>query len=120
MSAFLLCCYNVVVGRLIQMEGVMDKAAIFTYITKRNALRRGNGLPALNFHTEYAHEIAIARQRTYRSFCDDHGDERETIRLEVLAELRLRYGPNFGTGMGGRWMVGRLTHQRFVRHIASK
>lgn len=98
----------------------MDKAEIFTSIINRNALRISNGLPALDIHAEYAHQIAIAKQRDFQSFCDQHADEREAIRLEVLAELRLAHGPHFGAGMGGRWMVGRLTHQRFVAHIAEK
>jgi hypothetical protein len=62
---------------------------------------------------------AVAKQRAYQAFCDRHTDEREAIRLEVLAELRLEHGPDFGTGMGGRWTVGRLTHQRFAAHIGS-
>jgi hypothetical protein len=100
--------------------GMVDKAEIFTSVTKRNALRTANGLPPLDVRAEYAREISIAEQRAYQAFCDRHGDEREVIRQEVLAELRLKHGPDFGTGMGGRWMVGRLTHQRFVRHIAGK
>jgi hypothetical protein len=99
---------------------VTDRAEIFTSITKRNALRTANGLPPLDIRREYAHQVAIAAQRAYQAFCDQHGDEREVIRQEVLAEWRLKHGPDFGTGMGGRWMVGRLTHQRFVRHIAAK
>jgi hypothetical protein len=99
---------------------VTDRAEIFTSVTKRNALRTANGLLPLDIRAEYDHEVAVARQRDYQAFCDRHADEREAIRLEVLAELRLQHGPDSGTGMGGRWMVGRLTHQRFVAHIAEK
>jgi hypothetical protein len=99
---------------------VTDRAEIFTLVTKRNALRTANGLPPLDIRAEYAHQVAIAKQRAYQSFCDRHADEREAIRQEVLAELRLEHGPDFGTGMGGRWMVGRLTNQRFTAHILAK
>lgn len=97
-----------------------DKAGIFTTITRRNALRTANGLPRLDIHAEYAHQVAVAKERAYQSFCDRHVDEREAIRQEVLAELRLEHGSDFGTGMGGRWMVGRVTQRRFVAHIAEK
>jgi hypothetical protein len=100
-------------------EDMVGKAEIFASITKRNALRIANGLPPLNIHAEYDHQVAVARQRDFRAFCDEHIGEREVIRLEVLAELRGEHGPNFGTGMG-RWLVGRLTHQRFVAYIAEK
>jgi hypothetical protein len=115
------------VGRLVAaymrpalQEVIMDKAAIFADVTRRNALRRANKLPPLDIRAEYDHQVAVAKQRDYQAFCDRHADEREAIRLEVLAELRLQNGPDFGTGMGGRWMVGRLTHQRFVAHIAEQ
>ena len=98
----------------------MDKGAIFTAITKRNALRTANGLPALNIHSEYARQVAIAKQRDYRALCDQHADEREAIRHKVLAELRLEHGPDFGTGFGGRWIVGRLTQRRFAAYIAQR
>jgi len=102
------------------MKDMTDKAGIFTIITRRNALRIANGLPPLDVHAEYAHQVAVAKQRDYQAFCDRHVDEREAIRQEVLADLRLERGPDFGTGMGGRWLVGRLTHQRFAAHIAAK
>ncbi len=97
----------------------MDKAAIFADVTKRNALRRANGLPPLDIQVEYAHQVAIATQRDYGAFCDQRADKREAIRQGVTAELRLQHGPDFGSGMGGRWMIDRLTHQRFVAHIAA-
>lgn len=99
---------------------VTNRAEIFTAITKRNALRTANGLPRLGFRAEYAHQVAVAKQHDYQAFCDRHADEREAIRQEVLAKLRLEHGPDFGTGMGGRWMVGRLTYQRFVAHILAR
>ena len=83
-----------------------DRAEIFTLVTKRNALRTANGLPPLDIRAEYDHKVAVAKQLDYRAFCDRHADEREAIRLEVPAELRLQHGSDFGTGMGGAgWWV---------------
>lgn len=98
----------------------MDKAAIYSELVRRNALRKANGLPLLNLTTEYAHAVAGAAQRGFRALCDRHADEREAIRLEVLAELREKHGPDFGMGFGARWILGRQTHQRFAAYIAEK
>ena len=95
----------------------MDKAAIFTDLTCRNALRKAHGLPLLDIRAEYAHQIWIAKQRDYRAICDEHADEREAIRRQVLAEYRARPGADFGSGMGGRLVVGLRTNKRFAIHL---
>jgi hypothetical protein len=95
----------------------MDKAAIFTEATGRNALRRAHGLPLLNVRAEYDHAVAVAAQRDYQALCDEHADEREVIRQEVLAEFRGRFGPGFGQTMGGRWAIGEVTRRRFCAHM---
>src|SRR5277367_4397797 len=91
----------------------MDRAAIFTEILKRNELRRANLLPRLDVRAEFARQVALVRQQEYYARCDEHAEEREVIRLEVLAELRAKHGANFGHTMGGRWAVGHLTWKRF-------
>lgn len=98
----------------------MDKAAIFTDLTRRNALRKANGLPPLDVHAEYEHEVSVARRRDYRSACDDHADEREAIRQQVIAGYQEKLGPQFGQTMGGRWAVGQLAHKRFATLMADK
>ncbi len=92
---------------------MIDKAAIFHAITKRNALRRTHGLPPLDVAAEYRHEVLIAKQREHQARCDAHADDREAIRQEVLAELRAQHGASFGLSIGGRWAVGLLTRKRF-------
>jgi hypothetical protein len=91
----------------------MDRAAIFADVTRRNALRRANGLPPLEIRTEYEHQVAVAAQADFRAFCDRHAGEREAIRQAVLSELRVRYGADFGNTMGGRWAIGEFTRRRF-------
>ena len=98
----------------------MDKAAIFTDVTHRNALRKANGLPLLDVHVEYAHEVSVTCQRDYRAACDDHADEREAIRQQVIAEYREHLGSQFGQTTGGRWAVGQLAHKRFTTLMAHK
>ena len=109
-------------GRLAGLirNGMMDKAAIFTNLTRRNALRKANGLSLLDVHAEYAHEVSIAVQQDYRAACADHADERDAIRQQVLVEYRGKYGPQFGQTMGGRWVIGHLTHKRFTALMAEK
>jgi hypothetical protein len=92
----------------------MDKAAIFTDLTRRNALRKAHGLPLLDLRTEYVHQVWIGRREEYWTACDEHADEREAIRRQVLAEYRERYGPNFPSTTGGHWAVGLRTSKRFA------
>lgn len=49
---------------------------------------RENGLPTIDVRAEYARQVALASHQYYRARCDEHADEREVIRLEVLAKLR--------------------------------
>lgn len=98
----------------------MDRAAIFADVTRRSALRKANGLPLLDVRAEYAHQVAIAGQREYHAACDDHADEREAIRQQVLVEFQDKYGPQFGQTMGGRWAVGQIAHRRFTALMADK
>ena len=98
----------------------MDRSAIFSETTRRNALRRSHGLPLLDVRAEYDHAVAVAAERDYQGLCDEHADEREVIRQQVLAEYRERFGPNFGHSMGGRWAVGEMTRKRFAAFMANK
>jgi hypothetical protein len=50
----------------------------------------------LDVAAEYAHEVSIAGHREYRATCEEHAEEREAIRQQVLAEYRSRLGPRFG------------------------
>jgi hypothetical protein len=96
----------------------MDKAAIFADLTRRNALRKANGLSPLDILAEYVRQVAVARQRDYRAASEEHAMEREGIRQQVLAELRAMHGANFGVTMGGRWAINTLTQTRFAALMA--
>ena len=101
----------------VSRECSMDKATIFTDLTRRNALRMANGLPLLDLRTEYAHQIWIGRREEYWAACDEHADEREAIHRQVLAEFRAKYGPNFPSTSGGHWAVGLKTSKRFAAYM---
>ena len=75
-------------------------------------------MPLLDLRVEYNHIIFVAQEREYRVICDQHAEEREAIREQVLAELRAKHGPSFGGSLGGRWAVGLETQERFEAHMA--
>jgi hypothetical protein len=95
----------------------MDKAAIFTELTQRNALRRQAQLPLLDLPMAYESAVALAAWQDYRAACDRFADERVRIREQVLAEFRAAHGPGFGLSFGGRWAVGHETNRRFHRYM---
>ena len=91
----------------------MDKAAIFTTLTQRNALRKQAKLPLLDLTSEYHNGVALAVWQAYQAACDRFADERARIRDQVLADFRAVHGPGFGFTFGGRWAVGHETNRRF-------
>ena len=98
----------------------MDRAAIFTVITKRNELRRKALLPLLDVRAEMAHAVSLAALKEYRQFCQQHRDKLEQFRAEVLAEMRERR-PNFsGHSLRGRLAVGFKARRRFEAWIEDK
>ena len=94
----------------------MDETAILDGIIRRNALRQAHGLPLLNVAAEFGRLVSVERQREYRIACEQHADEREAIRRQVLAE----YGADFANNMGGRWAIGHQTRARFTAYMAER
>ncbi len=95
----------------------MIKAAIFADVTRRNALRRANGLPPFDVHAQYAHEVAIAAQAEFRAFCDEHIADQAAIREQVLAELQAKHLGGPGPTMAEKWAVGREVRRRFIEQM---
>ena len=102
------------------VDWLIDKAAIFTDLTRRNALRKANGLPLLDLRTEYAHQMWLAKRREYWAACDEHADEREAIRRQVLVEFQAKYGADFPGTTGGHWMVGLKANRRFSAYMEQR
>ena len=100
----------------------MDKAAIFTEVTRRNALRKANGLPLLDVPREFGHQVAISAQRDFRVAYELHGeehaDDHEAIRQQVHSEYRAQNGAGRAEWMAGRWIISRLAQQRFEAYVA--
>lgn len=87
-----------------------DRSAILSDILRRQALRREAQLPTLNVRTEYERAVEQAR---WRAHVATYG---EAVRAQVLAELRAKHGPQFGSSVGGLWAV-RLRAERRLRGI---
>ena len=56
----------------------------------------------------------IGRRKEYWAACDDHVDEREAIRRQVLAEYQAKFGADFPSTTDGHWAVGLRTNKRFA------
>ena len=98
-----------------------DKAAIFTDLTKRNALRRAGGLPPLDIRAEYAYECALAAWKEWEAQCAANADLEATIRDDIIAELRkVRADPNFPNTMGARLLTDALVINRFESALAAR
>jgi hypothetical protein len=100
--------------RVIVHDARMDKAAIYTEIMRRNALRREAGLPALDVTAEYRHAVAQAERAEFQAICDRHRDLWDEMLTTVTQELRAkRDNPSFGNCMGSRIMIRVIARERF-------
>jgi hypothetical protein len=93
---------------------MIDGAAILSDLANRNALRQAHGLPLLDVEAEYARLIFMERQREYRAVCDQHADEYEAIRRQVLGD---RSPPD---SMLGRWALGYNARARLTAYMAER
>jgi hypothetical protein len=87
------------------ISDVIDKAAIFTELTRRNAVRRRAQLPLLDMRDELDRAVEFTR---WKAVWEEHADR---VRSEVIAELSKRLGGELQSA-GGRWAVGILTLKR--------
>ncbi|MGA4551130.1 hypothetical protein [Methylorubrum aminovorans] len=91
-----------------------DRGAIFSAILKRQTLRCEARLPLLDIRAEYERAVEQAR---WQAHVETYG---ESIRAQVLAELRAKNGPRFGGSVGGLWMVRLLTEKRLREMFAGR
>jgi hypothetical protein len=97
----------------------VDKAAIFSAVLERNALRRAAHLPLLDVSLEYRRAVAEAEWREHERLCSSHADALARCRDEAIAHWRARFGPGFDPlGFGGRVVVARETSRRFREHLS--
>src|ERR1022692_1235635 len=90
----------------------MDRAAIFTELTQRNALRREAKLPLLELRREMTLAVERAAHQAYTEECQTYDDERRRIMEDVLSKLRMTRGAGFPSSMGGRMLLRLMTDQR--------
>jgi hypothetical protein len=94
---------------------MVDKGAIFSDLTRRNALRTASGLPTFDLHAEFGHAIAVAAEREFRALCERHADEREIVRNEVVASRDVA-----AMTMAERWEMGREVTRLFEARVARR
>jgi hypothetical protein len=83
--AILFSCLTLRLQSLERMRS-MDRAAIFTEITRLNALRRESGLPLYNVRQEFDRLVAREEWRAYREYRLTFSGLYEQVRNEVLQE----------------------------------
>ena len=71
---------------------MVDRAAIFSELTKRNAIRREARLPLLDIHAEFVHAVELA---IWKEACEEHADDIARIRDEAVATFIGRTAPTF-------------------------
>jgi hypothetical protein len=92
---------------------MVNRADIYTELTKRNALRKAAKLPLLDFRTEMAYAMEREAGRMYSEQCKRFGGDRRRIIEDTLTELRATRGQDFPSSMGGRLLVRLMSEQRF-------
>ena len=84
---------------------MIDKAAIFTELARRNAVRRQARLPLLDMRDEFDRAIEFTQ---WKAVCEEHADR---VRSEVTVELSKTFGRD-PQSAGGRWAAGILMLKR--------
>jgi hypothetical protein len=84
---------------------MIDKAAIFAELTRRNVVRRQAKLPLLDMRDEFDRAVEFTR---WKAACDEHAHR---VRSEVTAELSKKLGGELQSA-GGRWAVSILMLKR--------
>jgi hypothetical protein len=69
---------------------MVDKAAIFTDVTRRNALRRGAKLPLLDVQPEFVHAVEVA---TWSEAYKEHADDIASICEQAEVDFRNATAP---------------------------
>jgi hypothetical protein len=95
---------------------MVDKAAIFTELTRRNAVRREANLPLLDIHAEFVHAVEVA---AWREASVKHADDMARIEQDVLIEMRARRGVAFPQSIGGHWIVRFEVTKRILALLAA-
>jgi hypothetical protein len=94
---------------------MVDKAAIFAELARRNAVRRDAKLPLLDLRAEFKHAVSVA---LWHEGCERFRDDMQRIKQEVLAEFRERRGADFPQSVGGHWLVNYEVSRRFLALLA--
>ena len=83
---------------------MINKAAIFEAILKRNALRRQAGLPEWPVRQTYDEDV---RRASWRQHVEQN---HAVVRMQVLQEQRAKFGQDYPLSTGGAWAVNALVN----------
>ena len=95
---------------------MVDKAGIFTDLTRRNALRREAKLPLLDIQAEFVHAVEVA---TWREAREEHAGDIARIREQAEADFRQRHCADGGLSAGGRWAINYEIMRRIIDLMAA-
>ena len=87
----------------------IDRAVIFLNLCLRQKIRREASLPLLDLKAEYSLAVAVAQAAQRRAMRQQYVPE---IKAEILAEMRRRFGPQWGNCWSGRLALGALVDKR--------
>lgn len=91
---------------------MIDRAAIFEIILRKNVLRRESGLPELPIRETYDRDVE------YASWCEYSREHGARIWAEVLAEQRVRFGVDWPSSGGGRTAYSLLVAKALAESFA--
>ncbi len=96
----------------------MDRAAIFTEITRQNALRRESGLPLWNVREQFEHRVAQIESRKYMEYRRTFKSLYERIEREVLDKRGFKDRDIKSLGSFARMGIGHETALIFEAELA--
>lgn len=96
---------------------MVDRAALFTALTLRNAQRKAAHLPLLDLKAELAHQTALAVTQDCAVLAVQHADQRDWINIQVMIDLTATHGAAFIDSMAGRWTIKSETQRRFDQFL---
>jgi hypothetical protein len=95
----------------------MDRSAIFSELTQRNASRKTARLPLLDLRAEMVRAMRVVAQRVYAEQCENYQCDRQRLRESVVKELRVTRGADFPRSLSGWMTVGYITDRRFRAYL---
>lgn len=95
----------------------MDLAAAFLEVARRNALRRGAGLPLLDVRQEIAALRRREQAEAWSRAFERHRSERERLRSLLVEEHHRATGRDLRDSAGGRWALAYKSYALYASYL---